>query len=168
MNSPAHTGARSIPARPLTSESFAPYGEVIEHAGSERRHFVASAFDHSRQVSANRFWVSQVDAQGQSPLLISALERHPYSAQTFIPLTHTSYLVVVAPSLVDGQPDAHALEAFIASPAQGVCYGRGVWHHGLTVLQAPAQFAVFMGMAEHGNDQFLDLPVSSRVLVHYA
>lgn len=167
MTSLIPTEIRLINARPLTPENFAPYGEVIQHSGVERRHFISAVFDQTDQVLSNRFWVSRVDTQGHAPLLVTALERHPYSAQTFIPLTRTAYLVVVAPSRTDGQPDTGRLQAFMASPEQGVCYHRGVWHHGLTVLEAPAQFAVFMGWAEQNNDEFLDLPLPERVLVHY-
>lgn len=34
--------------------------------------------------------------------------------------------------------------AFVAEPRQGVTHGADVWHHGLTVLNAPARFAVFI------------------------
>lgn len=160
-----HANPRFVTARPLTQANFAQYGEVIQHQGAERRHYIPSAFDHSSQVVEGKLWVSQLAVAITLPLVIQSLERHKHSAQSFIPLTPTPYVIVVAPSLPDGQPDTNAIEAFVAAPEQGVCYRRGVWHHGLTVLEAPAQFAIFMGTTEQGDDEFLTLTESCQTSV---
>lgn len=157
--------SRSIIARPLTQANFARYGDVIQHAGSQRRRYIESAFEHSPQVNDHRLWVSNLETETTFPFLIRSLERHEHAAQSFIPLTRTPYVVIVASSLPDGQPDLEALEAFIASPEQGVCYRRGVWHHGLTVLEAPAQFAIFMGITGQADDEFLTLAQSAQISV---
>jgi ureidoglycolate lyase len=108
-------------------------------------------------------WVSRVDAPARLPLTIRTLERHRFAAQTFIPLASVRYLVVVAPNrTADGAPDLDRLRAFIAGPGQGVCYRRGTWHHGLTVLDRPGDFVVMMGLRGlrqgEDDDEFLDLP----------
>lgn len=158
-------GMRTINARVLTQESFAKYGDVIEHRGEARRRYIPSVYEHSDDVERGQFWVSRVEAAIAWPCAIRYLERHKYSSQTFIPLSRTAYIVVVAPSLADGQPDAEGIEAFVATASQGVCYRRGVWHHGLTVLEAPAEFAIFMGVTGKDDDEFLNLPESDYVSI---
>ena len=102
-------------------------------------------------------WVSSVEGPRRLPLRIERLERHPYSAQTFIPLAVSRYLIVVAPQAEGGQPDTAGLQAFIAAGSKGVCYRRGVWHHGLTALDTPAEFAILMSMRGEGDDEFAHL-----------
>ena len=85
---------------------------------------------------------------------VRVLERHPFTTQTFAPLTSSAsaYLVIVAPSLPPGAVDAHlpvprghdlpgrglpdlrGLRAFVASGAQGVTYGAGTWHAPMVAL----------------------------------
>ena len=97
---------------------------------------------------------------------VTVLERHPYTAQTFIPLTADPtkrYLVVVAPSLPPspadqglpvpdpttaipgrsrplagrGLPDLSRLRAFVANGKQAVTYGAGTWHAPMVALGEP-------------------------------
>lgn len=86
-------------------------------------------------------------------LPVTILERHPFTTQTFIPLSPTArYLVIVAPSLPTpsypalptptrtrdvpgpGLPDLERMEAFVATGAQAVTYGAGTWHAPMVVL----------------------------------
>ena len=92
------------------------------------------------------------------PLAVTAMERHAWSSQSFVPLDPTRWLVLVAPHAAAGGPDMARAAAFVAGPGQGVTYGADIWHHGLTVLDAPARFAVFMwrdGTA--GDEEFVDV-----------
>ncbi len=143
---------RMIRARPLTPEAFAPYGEVIAHQGSERRHHLTEPMRHGPEVTRHAGWVSRVQAAAPGPVEIRLMERHRYAAQSFVPLTTSPYLVVVAPTGPDDLPDMARLEAFLACGSQGVCYRVGTWHHGLTVLQGPAEFLVLMGQTGRGDD----------------
>ncbi|KAK3937406.1 ureidoglycolate hydrolase [Diplogelasinospora grovesii] len=86
---------------------------------------------------------------------VEVLERHPYTTQTFIPLTGDAskrYLVIVAPSLPPsmadqdlptpdatglpgrGLPDLRGLRAFVATAQQAVTYGAGTWHAPMVAL----------------------------------
>jgi len=48
------------------------------------------------------------------------------------------------------------LRAFIAGPDQGVTYRMNTWHHGLTVLDKPGRFAVFMWRdGGKGDEEFV-------------
>lgn len=80
------------------------------------------------------------------PVVIDRLERHPFTSQTFLPLTVLRWLVVVA-----AEPAGASLRAFWVGPGMGVTIGRGVWHHGLTVFDGPAEFAVVMGRSAPGG-----------------
>jgi ureidoglycolate lyase len=104
---------------------------------------------------------------GAAELEIKMLERHPFTTQTFVPLsssedatTTTRYLVVVAPSLAPGAlddglpvptgteaaalglpgrglPDLSRLRAFVATGRQAVTYGAGTWHAPMIALVRP-------------------------------
>ncbi|MGX7705203.1 ureidoglycolate lyase [Methylobacterium sp. Gmos1] len=148
----------TVAIEPLTAATFEPFGDVIAHAGNERRRFFPQVLDHATEAGQASFWVSRVDEVGTLPLTVTLLERHPFSAQTFLPLTGARYLAIVAQSDDGGGPDLETLRAFLAEPGQGVTYRRGVWHHGMTILDGPAQFAVLMHKTGRDDDDvFLTL-----------
>ena len=94
-------------------------------------------------------------------LPLKMLERHPYTTQTFIPLSQNSspgkdslrYLIVVAPSLprtvqhrngmIRNPPDLTRVQAFVATADMAVTYGVGTWH---------APMIVFAGGSEGTNE----------------
>ena len=148
-----------VVVQPLTVEGFGAFGAVVEHGGGGRRRYLEAPFEADPHAPRPAFWVSRLGRAAQLPLPVTQLERHPFTAQTFLPLSQVRYLVVVAPSQPDGAPDLAGLRAFIAGPGQGVVYRLGCWHHGLTVLDAPAEFAVMMATSGQGDDdEFRDLP----------
>ena len=71
---------------------------------------------------------------------IRALERHPHSSQSFVPLDGTRYLVAVSPTTPHGEPDHERLVAFIAEGTQAVNCQPGVWHAPHTVLGGSGKF----------------------------
>eukprot|EP01037_Dinobryon_pediforme_P029800 gene29800-biopygen17667 len=73
-------------------------------------------------------------------MTITQLERHAFSSQAFVPTECDSYLVMVAPKGADGKPDIASLRAFRVPGTTGIIYGADVWHHPMTVLDAPAHF----------------------------
>jgi ureidoglycolate lyase len=83
---------------------------------------------------------------------ITALERHPHSAQSFIPIRAGRWVVVLAPTLSDGSPDMDNVRAFLAGPQDALCIRRNVWHAGLTALDGPAEFAMMMWRTSAGDD----------------
>lgn len=158
--------SRPLLLEPLSRDQFSPFGKVLENNGSARRNFYPEATVSGEGAGELRFWVSHVEPVTGAPLSILQLERHPYAAQTFIPLKIGRWIVIVAPSRSDGFPDVSRLRAFLAAPAQGVSYRRGTWHHGTTVLDAPAQFAVLMWRRAAGDDDELyDLAAPTEIAV---
>ena len=158
-------GPIQIEVAPLTAEGFAPFGTVVLHSGTARRHYVPRAFERTDEAGQPTLWVSQVAAAVTLPLIVRHLERHPFSAQPFLPLRGVEHLAVVCHSDAEGRPDLGTLRAFLVPQDHGVTYGRDVWHHGFTALDQPAEYAVVMSLTGRNDDDvFLDLdrPVEIR------
>lgn len=147
---------RNVTVEMLTADAFAPFGHVIEHAGSARRHHFPTILG-APWSPRPALWVSHIEEALAVPAIISTLERHPHSSQTFLPLRGEPSLIVVCHSTSVGAPDLDTAEAFLASPWQGVSYNPDIWHHGLSTLRAPAEFAVSMAVGKADDDVFLEL-----------
>lgn len=133
---------------PLTSASFAPYGDVIEpEAARETR-----TINDGHTLRFHDLATLSLGAGGGIPLLnifrstplklplsLSIMERHPLSSQAFIPLSDNPYLVIVAPP---GELDESRIQVFKASPKQGVNYHPGTWHHYSLALEGVSDFLV--------------------------
>jgi ureidoglycolate lyase len=132
----------------LSTEAFAPFGDVIEIEGRESRWInddTCRRFDDLARIDVaeggGRPVLSVFEAKPRSlPLQIRVLERHPLSSQAFFPLQTRPFLVVVAE---DG-PSASAghLRAYLSSGRQGVNYRRNTWHHPLIALAEISRFLV--------------------------
>ena len=94
----------------------------------------------------------------QSLFDVRILERHPFTTQSFIPVSapssaNTKLLIVVAPTLSSpepssaltpyfpqynwkqgGPPDLKNLRAFLAEPGMGISYEVGTWHAPMIVV----------------------------------
>jgi ureidoglycolate lyase len=143
MNEPVNGGARVIVARPLTAEAFARYGQVLQGTGpeTERKEF-ASRMQNGRPHARPNMTYMKV-RPAAAPVLVRAVERHPFSNQTFVPLNGTQHLVAVCPSAPDGSPLVGQLEVFLASGSQAVNYDANVWHAPRTALGMPGEFVMF-------------------------
>lgn len=149
---------RRIPVEPLTPEAFAPFGAVLTPLPAPGRAFFDAALGDARPGAAPSLSLSRIEVAHEGPLTAVRMERHPHSSQSFVPLGGAPFLVLVsAPG--GAAPDMSAARAFIASGGVGVTYAAGVWHHPLTVLRAPAAFAVFMWRDGGPEDEeFVDIP----------
>ena len=139
----------------FTEETFAPYGTVIaqpENIGERRMYSQWLGGDGLSPV----FHVKAV-APAILSYRVSLLERHPHAAQAFIPLDVSRYLVTVAPSDDDGQPNLDALVSFLVPGNLGVVYGRGIWHAGASVLDRIGHFTVLMWRGKADDDVMLDV-----------
>jgi ureidoglycolate lyase len=133
---------------PLMRAAFAPYGEVIETAGAERRminegtterfHALATA---NVNTGGGAAILSLFRANLRAfPFTVRMLERHPLGSQAFYPLTEYDWLVVVGDGTIS--PDPATIRCFRASGRQGVNYARNTWHHPVLVLQPQQEFLV--------------------------
>ncbi|RCI09069.1 hypothetical protein L249_5100 [Ophiocordyceps polyrhachis-furcata BCC 54312] len=184
-----------IQAQPLTAQAFSPYGSVVAnprpdvHPSAYAAHAAslppnAKAANAGTAIQYRDAGVTQSLFQGGrgKPLMsifacaasevevdgsvaVDALERHPFTTQTFSPLSSpaSTYLVIVAPSLPEkedggdaavnvklprwhGMPDLSGLRAFVASASQAVTYAAGTWHAPMKVLGESGQRLDFVVM----------------------
>lgn len=155
---------REIRCQPLAAEAFAPFGDVLEVAGPPDRIINAGKCGRYHDLAALEFGadgragISLFDAQPRSfPYTLDLVERHPEGSQAFIPMTWTSFLVIVAPD-DGGRPGLP--QAFLTAPGQGINLHRGVWHGVLAPLHLPGIFAVVdrIGPTPNLEEFLLDPP----------
>lgn len=148
-----------IRPQPLEASAFAAFGEVIAVPHETGRTYYEEALGNLRPYARPSLSLSLTPETAERPLRATMLERHEFSSQTFVPIDVARWLVVVAPHAVGGGPDVSALRAFIATGRQGVTYKANTWHHGLTVLDRPGRFAVFMWRdGGKGDEEFVAVP----------
>jgi ureidoglycolate lyase len=131
-------------ARPLTPEAFAPYGEVLTPPTDPGRAYFEAALTSARPHARPSLSLSHRAPLERPALESDLLERHEFSSQSFVPLDVSRWLIVVCPHTAAGGPDVAKAVAFVAGPGHGVTYRANTWHHGLTVLDRAARFAIFM------------------------
>ena len=157
---------REIVCQPLTSEAFAPYGDVLDCNGTPDRMINAGLCGryHDRaQLSFGqdgRAGISIFRAEARAlPYSFDLLERHPEGSQAFIPMSADPFLVIAAPD-ENGRPGAPV--AFLTAPFQGINFFAGTWHGVLTPLSAPGIFAVVDRIGDTANleEHKLSTPVT--------
>jgi ureidoglycolate lyase len=154
----------TIQLEPLAPEPFARFGDVASRPTHLRRRYLPTSLDIANDASLS-VWISSAAATGGLPMPVIALERHPFSAQSFVPLDPGRYLVIVCEADARGDPDLTTLRAFLADGRQSVTFARNVWHHSMTVLDAGMEFAVAMGMTGRGDDDvFQDLGTAVTIV----
>ena len=151
----ADPGEILLRPEPLTSERFAPYGDVIEtsldktNAMNEARF---ERFDDLCDIDLGggdvAISVARCRTPTSLPLRVDMVERHPLGSQAFVPLTPCRMVIVVAPP---GEGvEAPQLRAFVTNGRQGINYHRGAWHMPLIAFDAGQEFLV----VDRGGDEF--------------
>jgi ureidoglycolate lyase len=163
---PNHIASHAVAAESLSPAAFAAFGDVAERPIDVRRRYLPTSDDRTEDAATFSFWISSAARLGSLPLPITTLERHPFSAQTFIPLGSSQYLAIVCDAGPDGLPDVATLRCFIAGAHQSITFARNVWHHPMTVLGAAMEFAVAMGMTgRQDDDVFVDIAGDVRAVM---
>lgn len=153
----------TVKARIIDPVAFAPFGEVITSPDTLPNIDASRALDNRRDGASTTLYTTIV-APVTLPLVLTKMERHRFSSQTFLPLDASRYLVCVAPHGSNGQPDPDALLAFLVPAGTGITYRADVWHHPMTALDREARFAVLMWRDGSADDEeFIDLPQPLRV-----
>lgn len=139
---------RILRPQPLTRETFAPFGDVIET--SDAQHFPINRGAVERYHDLARVDVGEdghtlvsifeCTRPGALPLRVDLVERHPLGSQAFIPLDGARMCVVVAPPGDAVEPSD--LRAFLSDGSQGVNYHPGTWHMPLVTFAAGQRFLV--------------------------
>jgi len=142
-----------VTPQPLSREAFAAFGDVIDIPDTAGRTYYDDALGNLRPGARASLSAILKAETTQRPLRADLLERHEFSSQTFVPIDVVRWLIVVAPHAASGGPDVSRVQAFIATGKQGVTYRPDTWHHGLTVLDRPGRFAVFMWLDGGTRDE---------------
>jgi ureidoglycolate lyase len=155
-----------IVAEPLTAQAFGPFGAALEGPLAPGRVYLSDTLANGRTQASVSLAVATVAPTEDLPLKVKVLERHQHSSQMFIPLSVSRYLVPATLDAPGGGPDLTRLRTFVARAGQGVNYARGTWHHPVTVLDAPASFAVLMwrdGTA--GDEEFVPVQIPITIVL---
>jgi ureidoglycolate lyase len=138
----------------LSADTLAPYVTVLRAKDGKFTEFPA-VLEPGDVPGHHAFAILCPQPVAGSTVTIAALERHPYSTQSFVPIRVGRWIVLAAPTLPDGNPDVANIRAVVAGPEDAICIGRDVWHAGLTVLDRPAEIAMMMWKADAGDDGIL-------------
>lgn len=121
-----------IGLEPISTEIFAPFGEIIEKKSSEpiftgenmASWQIQFSIDGTTELMINRFYYL--------PLEFSMMERHFHVTQSFLPFGKIPMAMIVsAPTDVgDGSsiPKPEDIRAFYLDGTQGIMLWRGTWH----------------------------------------
>jgi ureidoglycolate lyase len=136
---------RTIPITPMSADSFAPFGDLLECAGPPDKLInqgLCERFHDRAQLDFGdgRAGISLFQAQLRTlPYTLNMVERHPDGSQAFFPMSAHGFLVIVAQD-AGGVPVRP--QAFLTQPGQGINFHRNIWHGVLTPLQGSGQFVV--------------------------
>ena len=146
-----------IVPQPLTKEAFAPFGDVIDVPNEPGRQYYEEALGNLRPAAHPSLSMSLKAETADRPLDGGLADN--------VPIDVARWLIVVAPHARAGGPDLAGVRAFIATGKQGVTYKPNTWHHGLTVLDKPGRFAVFMWRdGGKGDEEFVPVaPFTIRI-----
>ena len=154
-----------VTPQPLSREAFAAFGDVIDIPDEAGRTYYDDALGNLRPGARASLSAILKAETPERPLRADLLERHEFSSQTFVPVDVARWLIVVAPHAAGGGPDLAGVRAFVATGKQGITYKPNTWHHGLTVLDRPGRFAVFMWLdGSAGDEEFVPVePFTIRI-----
>lgn len=143
---------RPLSLRPLDREAYAPYGDLLvagpDGTGRGANQGTARVFDRLVRLDNLRadaplnVSLFRCAPRTERPFPVTMLERHPSSAQLFVPMQPARFVAVVA--LGGDRPDLSTLAAFLVPPGHGVSYRPGTWHHPLIALDRTTDFACFV------------------------
>ena len=153
--------------KPLTSERFAPFGDVIESVVDRTAAMNAERFERFDDLCRldmsddGRVAVSIARCRVATalPYRLDMVERHPLGSQAFVPLGPSRMIVVVAPP--EESVEASDLCAFATNGRQGINYHRGTWHMPLIAFESGQEFLIIDRAADQPNCDMhsLDEPV---------
>jgi len=140
-----------LQAEPLTRESFALYGDVVERDGAaehdinsgkiQRFHDLADVVVDTDNGGRPVVSIAYARITTTMPVSIPMVERHPLGSQAFIPFSSLPMVVVVAQK-TDEPVNPHDLKAFVSNGKQGINYKPGVWHMPLIAFEEGQQWLI--------------------------
>lgn len=157
--------------QPLTTEAFAPYGEVVGkkgHApldmnGGMAKNYRAIAQANTKSEEGETVISIVTSFQYDLPYKINVVERHPLGSQAFIPQHKTPFIVIVA-AAGDWQ-GSKSLIAFKSDGTQGINYSLGTWHSPLFTPYAEMDFICIDRQGKGNNCEVIQLDDSQALWI---
>lgn len=195
ITSPLPISVTSIPTTPPANTAFANQNTALKYPNISP---VTSTYclspsgipAHPRTSLFCCFSRALRTSQNQSIFDVRVLERHPFTTQSFVPISSptpakTRALIIVAPTLSSpdppsaltpyfpqynwkqgGPPDTKNLKAFVAEPGVGVTYGVGTWHAPMVVFgEGRVDFVVTQWMSGRAEEDCQEVEVGEGVEV---
>jgi len=125
-----------LPAQPITSENFCPFGQVI-FASPDGKAYDAEDAQLCLDRGIPRFYIMQLHKRGRR---FSQITRHQQCTQCLGSLNGEDWLIAVAPP---GHAKTPALDAIVAFQIPGNCFIKlaiGTWHAGPYFEQETIEF----------------------------
>lgn len=154
---------------PLTKDSFAPFGDVIELSCAQQY-----AINQGLTTRFHDLFDIDVTAQGGRAIVnvfrtdplplphqVTVMERHPLGSQAFMPMDHDPFLVLVADA--GDRISASDLHLFVTNGRQGINFYRNTWHHFQIGLGKQRDFIVIDRGGMGSNLEEINLDESVRI-----
>lgn len=137
--------AYDLVAEPLSVERCSGYCDLLAQQGD-------TAYSRDPRENA-RLVIEIIRAPPADPAAaIFRMERHPTSAQAFIPLDDEDYLIVMCRSDAGNRPDLQDLRALIVPRNTAIQYRPGIWHVPMQTVSDPGRFCVVTNRAGTPDD----------------
>jgi ureidoglycolate hydrolase len=116
----AESSTFAVRAEPLTSEAFAPFGQVVQQG------------DMVMELRDDEVFHLNVLHYDRKPLRCDHLNRHHRATQMLVALAGKPTLLVVAPRDIDFTEHLHleSVRAFVCDGTSGVNIALATWHWG--------------------------------------
>lgn len=147
----------SVTARAPDPAAFAPFGAFIQPPKDVGAQSMFGEWLKPVPGLSQHYYLNRV-TPSTLPMTLERVERHPLAAQLFLPIGVSRYVVTVMPANGSGDPEPSGALSFVVPGTLGVVYHPGIWHAGITALDAEATFAVLMWRGGGEDDVFASIP----------
>ena len=142
-----------IKAQPMTRESFAPFGVLIDSRGSVE-------IDLGNGVPSLTGATSE-----RRPYSFDFMARHVRTMQVFSPLASSRSVIAVAPPNDRNEPDVERVAAFLIDGRLPYAYHKGTWHTPPFPIDEWASYLVVDRAGTLDDDwQLVDLKVTHQTV----
>jgi ureidoglycolate lyase len=105
-----------LKVQPMTRETFAPYGVLIDSRGSVEIDLCEGQPSLTGATAERR------------PLRFDFMARHRRTMQVFSPLASSQSVIAVAPPCSGNAPEVERIAAFLVNGRLPYAYHKGTWH----------------------------------------
>jgi ureidoglycolate lyase len=142
-----------IKVQPMTRETFAPFGVLIDSRGSVE---IDLGEGKPSLTGATSEW---------RPFRFDFMARHRRTMQVFSPLVSSSFVIGVAPPNQGSAPDIEKIAAFLVDGRLPYAYHKGTWHTPPFPIKEWASYLVVDRAGTLDDDwELVDLKVTRQTI----